>query len=341
MMTVEPDSLAKQILSGNRRALAQAITLVESTRSDDRLSALKLLELLLPHTGNSIRLGISGIPGVGKSTFIEAIGNHIIDQGHRIAVLTIDPSSMISGGSILGDKTRMDSLSRNNSAYIRPSPSKANSGGVSRRTRESILLCEAAGFDVILVETVGVGQTETQVSEMTDMFILLMQPGTGDELQGIKRGIMELADLILINKADGELVKLAERAKADYMNALRLLHAADISDSSVAVMTCSSRDQNGLAEAWECILSHNQMLRESGKLELSRSSQSRDWLWAEVKDGLLQIFNANENVLQRIPTLESDVMTGRTPPTVAAQQLIELFLSSEKSANIARGHTND
>ncbi|MCP4995672.1 MAG: methylmalonyl Co-A mutase-associated GTPase MeaB, partial [Gammaproteobacteria bacterium] len=204
-LNLEIETLANEVLAGNRRALARAITLIESTRRDHRTSAIVLLERLIPHSGKSIRLGISGVPGVGKSTFIEALGNHIIDAGHQVAVLTVDPSSAISGGSILGDKTRMESLSRRKEAYIRPSPAGKTLGGVTRRSREALILCEAAGFDVIIVETVGVGQSETRVAEMADMFILLLLPGAGDELQGIKRGIMELADLILINKADDEL----------------------------------------------------------------------------------------------------------------------------------------
>ena len=216
-------ALADGVLDGSRRALAQAITLIESTRNDHRAAASALLERLIPYAGNSMRLGISGVPGVGKSTFVEALGNHVIDAGHRVAVLTVDPSSAISGGSILGDKTRMEKLSRRSEAYIRPSPAGKTLGGVTRRSREALILCEAAGFDVIIVETVGVGQSETKVADMTDMFVLLLLPGAGDELQGIKRGIMELADLILINKADDDLLALADRATAEYRNALRLL----------------------------------------------------------------------------------------------------------------------
>ena len=244
------EALADGVLDGNRRALAQAITLIESTRRDHRAAASDLLERLMPHAGGSIRLGISGVPGVGKSTFIEALGNHVIDPGHRVAVLTVDPSSAISGGSILGDKTRMELLSRRPEAYIRPSPAGKTLGGVTRRSREALILCEAAGFDVIIVETVGVGQSETKVADMTDMFVLLLLPGGGDELQGIKRGIMELADLILINKADDELKALAGRSAAEYRNALRLLHPRS-ANWKVEVQTCSARDGTGIAEAWE------------------------------------------------------------------------------------------
>jgi LAO/AO transport system kinase len=221
----ETAALADGVLEGNRRALARAITLIESERPDHRVTASALLERVIPHSGNSIRLGISGAPGVGKSTFIEALGNYLIDAGHRVAVLTVDPSSSISGGSILGDKTRMELLSRRGEAYIRPSPAGKTLGGVTRRSREALILCEAAGFDVIIVETVGVGQSETRVADMTDMFLLLLLPGAGDELQGIKRGIMELADLILINKADDDLLALADRAAAEYHSALQLFRA--------------------------------------------------------------------------------------------------------------------
>ena len=223
-MQINPQELAEGIRSGDRRALAKGITLVESTRADHREAAARLLELIMPYTGNSIRLGISGVPGVGKSTFIESFGNHVISQGHRLAVLAVDPTSALSGGSILGDKTRMETLARHPDAYIRPSPAGQTLGGVTRRTRETLLLCEAAGFDVIIVETVGVGQSETAVAQMTDMFLLLLLPGGGDELQGIKRGIMELADLILVNKADGDQQAAANRTVADYRMAVHFLH---------------------------------------------------------------------------------------------------------------------
>jgi LAO/AO transport system kinase len=230
---------ARAILNGNRRALARAITLIESTRRDHRTEAGALLEKLMPHTGNSIRVGISGAPGVGKSTFIEALGNYLIDKGHKPAVLTVDPSSAISGGSILGDKTRMETLARREEAYIRPSPAGNTLGGVTRRSRETLLLCEAAGFDIILVETVGVGQSETKVAEMTDMFVLLLQPGAGDRLQGIKRGIMELADLVLINQADDGREELALRSANEYKNALQLLRPRS-AEWTVEVKTCSA-----------------------------------------------------------------------------------------------------
>ena len=325
----ETEALAEGVLGGNRRALARAITLIESTRGDHRAAASELLERLMPHAGGSIRLGISGVPGVGKSTFIEALGNHVIDQGHRVAVLTVDPSSAISGGSILGDKTRMELLSRRPEAYIRPSPSGNTLGGVTRRSREALILCEAAGFDVIIVETVGVGQSETKVAEMTDMFILLLLPGGGDELQGIKRGIMELADLILINKADDELKALAGRSAADFRNALRLLHPRSV-NWKVEVQTCSARDGTGIAETWEVALQHRQVLETSGEFSSRRAAQARAWLWSEVQDSLISALQGDPEVRKQIPALEMAASEGRIPPTIAARQLLDIFLKRHK-----------
>jgi LAO/AO transport system kinase len=321
--------LADAVLKGNRRALAQAITLVESTRIDHRDAASDLLQRLLPHSGDSIRLGVSGVPGVGKSTFVEALGNHVIDAGHRVAVLTVDPSSAISGGSILGDKTRMESLSRRPEAFIRPSPAGKTLGGVTRRSREALILCEAAGFDVVIVETVGVGQSETKVADMTDMFVLLQLPGAGDELQGIKRGIMELADLILINKADDELQALAGRSAAEYRNALRLLHPRS-ANWKVEVHTCSARDGAGIAEAWDIVLQHHDMLEVSGQLKQRRATQARDWMWSEVSDSLITALQGDAEVQKQIPALEAAASEGRIPPTIAAKQLLELFLKRRK-----------
>lgn len=319
------EALADLIRKGDRRALAQAITLIESTRSDHRVEASVLLESLIPYAGRSIRLGISGVPGVGKSTFIEALGNHVIDQGHRVAVLTVDPSSAISGGSILGDKTRMELLSRRPEAYIRPSPSGNTLGGVTRRSREALLLCEAAGFDVIIVETVGVGQSETRVADMTDTFMLLLLPGGGDELQGIKRGIMELADLVLINKADDDLQSLAGRSAAEYRTALRLLHPRS-ADWKVEVQTCSARDGTGIGEAWESVLRHRQVLESTGEFERRRAAQARGWMWSEVHDSLITALQGDPEVRQRIPELEAAASDGRIPPTTAARQLLDIFL---------------
>jgi len=328
-LTLDSATLAGRVLEGNRRALAQAITLVESTRSDHRVAASDLLQRLIPHAGGSIRLGISGVPGVGKSTFIEALGNHLIDAGHHVAVLTVDPSSAISGGSILGDKTRMETLSRRPEAYIRPSPAGKTLGGVTRRSREALILCEAAGFDVVIVETVGVGQSETRVADMTDMFVLLLLPGGGDELQGIKRGIMELADLILINKADDELQTLAGRSAAEYSNALRLLHPRSV-DWKVEVKTCSARDGMGIAEAWEVVLRHHDVLEASGQLTARRASQARDWMWSEVEDSLVTALQSDPEVVRQIPALEAAASEGKIPPAIAARQLLEIFLKRHK-----------
>ncbi len=326
---MDPEALANGVLEGKRRALARAITLVESTRADHRAAADSLLERLIPHAGRSIRLGVSGVPGVGKSTFVEALGNHVIDQGRRVAVLTVDPSSAISGGSILGDKTRMEVLSRRPEAYIRPSPAGKTLGGVTRRSREAMILCEAAGFDVIIVETVGVGQSETRVAEMTDMFVLLLLPGGGDELQGIKRGIMELADLVLVNKADDDLRAAAGRSVADYRSALRLLHPR-LADWKVPVRTCSARDGVGIAEAWETVLHYRDTLEASGQLAARRAAQARAWMWSEVNDSLVAALQSDPEVRKRIPALEAAASEGRIPPGIAAAQLLEIFLQRYK-----------
>ncbi len=332
---MDPEKLAKGVLEGKRRELARAITLIESTRDDHRAAAGDLLQRLTPHAGKSIRLGISGVPGVGKSTFVEALGNHVIDVGHRVAVLTVDPSSAISGGSILGDKTRMELLSRRLEAYIRPSPSGNTLGGVTRRSREAMILCEAAGFDVIIVETVGVGQSETRVAEMTDMFVLLLLPGGGDELQGIKRGIMELADLILVNKADGDLQSVAGRSAAEYRNALRLLHPR-LADWKVAVRTCSAREGVGIAEAWEAALQYRDTLEASGQFVVRRARQAQAWMWSEVNDNLSKALHSDPEVLKRIPALEAAAGEGRIPPSVAARQLLEFFFERQNQQDKIR-----
>jgi len=317
--------LAAEVRHGDRRALARAITLIESTRNDHHAQANALLEELMPSTGQSVRLGISGAPGVGKSTFIEALGNHIIDAGHKVAVLTVDPSSAISGGSILGDKTRMETLSRRPEAFIRPSPAGRTLGGVARRSRETLLLCEAAGFDVIIVETVGVGQSETRVADMTDMFVLLLQPGSGDELQGIKRGIMELADLVLVNKADDGLEALAGRSAADYRSALRLLHPRSAAWSA-EVRTCSARDGHGIDEAWRLVEAHQRTLRENGLLQNRRAEQARSWLWAELEDALMADFSANPAVRTQLAVLEEAAVRGELPAATAAERLMDIYL---------------
>lgn len=322
--SINPLELAEQIIQGNRRALARGITLVESTRYDHRQLASELLELIMPHTGNSIRLGISGVPGVGKSTFIETFGNHVIDQGHQVAVLAVDPTSALSGGSILGDKTRMENLSRRQEAFIRPSPAGGTLGGVTRRTRETLLLCEAAGFDVILVETVGVGQSETAVAEMTDMFLLLLLPAGGDELQGIKRGIMELADLVMVNKADGDHLPAANRTVADYRMALHFLHPRS-KNWTARVQALSALREQGVDEVWDSVTDFRTVMTESGELESRRSAQSRAWLWSETADRLLSELKEDIGIKQLVPELEDAVTNGTLPATVAAQKLINKF----------------
>jgi LAO/AO transport system kinase len=338
MTTADIQSLAEAVRSGDRRALSRAITLIESTRTDHRQASNSLLELLMPHTGGAIRLGVSGAPGVGKSTFIEAFGNHVIDQGRRVAVLTVDPSSVISGGSILGDKTRMESLARRESAFIRPSPAGAMLGGVSRRSRETLLLCEAAGFDLVVVETVGVGQSETRVADMTDMFLLLLQPGGGDELQGIKRGIMELADLILINKADGHLEALARQSASDFRAALRLLQPRS-THWSVPVKTCSSLEMTGIHAAWEAILGYQEALTESGEWLTRRSDQARSWLWAELEDALISDLRMNPDIRARLPELEAAAAAGELPASTAATRLLQLYLRRSNEAGQSKEKT--
>lgn len=317
--------LAERLKQGDRRALARAITLIESERGDHRDAAEKLLDLLLPATGRAIRLGISGPPGVGKSTFIESFGLFAIDKGRRVAVLAIDPSSRVSGGSILGDKTRMAELSRRPEAFIRPSPAGLALGGVARRSREALLICEAAGFDLVIVETVGVGQSETAVAELVDMFLLLLLPSGGDDLQGIKRGIMELADLVLVNKADGDLKAAAVRTAADYANALRLMHPLHRAWTA-EVLTLSALQGEGLATVWEKVLDFDRRMRDSGELAMRRRDQARAWLWRELSDSLLDLLKAKPGMAERLAALEARVVSGKTTPGAAAREVLAQFL---------------
>ena len=316
--------LADKIRSGDRRALARGITLVESRREDHRLAAEKLLDLLLPKTGKSIRLGVSGPPGVGKSTFIEAFGQYLIDAGHQVAVLAIDPSSKISGGSILGDKTRMTELAKRKEAFIRPSPAGETLGGVARRTREAMLLCEAAGFDVVIVETVGVGQSETAVAEMTDMFLLLLSPGGGDDLQGVKRGVMELADLLIVNKADGDLAAAAERTASDYAHALRLMHSLH-ADWQPGVVKCSALKGEGMAAVWDKVQAFRKATTKTGEFDTRRREQAKDWLWQEVSDGLLDRLKSDPDRADRLARLETKVSQRKASPAAAARSLLSSF----------------
>jgi GTPase len=327
-MTIDSQQLVAAVLAGERRALSRAITLVESSREDHRAEAAKMLEGLVPSSGKSIRIGISGVPGVGKSTFIEAFGNHIADQGHRVAVLAVDPSSAITGGSILGDKTRMETLSRRDDVFIRPSPTGGTLGGVTRRTRESMLICEAAGFDVVIVETVGVGQSETAVADMTDMFLLMLLPGGGDELQGIKRGIMELADMVIVNKADGDMTATARHSASDYMSALQLLHPRT-KNWSVPVKTCSALENRGVDVIWGGVEEYIQTISSSGELSERRALQAKTWMWSEITEGLITALRHDTSASQRIAQLEQQVVEGRLPPTMAASELIETFLGKK------------
>ncbi|MCK0141650.1 methylmalonyl Co-A mutase-associated GTPase MeaB [Aliiroseovarius sp. F20344] len=314
--------LAKRVIAGERRALARAITLVESGRADHREQAVELLEATAPENRQALRIGLSGTPGVGKSTFIEAFGMFLIEKGLKVAVLAVDPSSARSGGSILGDKTRMESLSREKNAFIRPSPSQAQMGGVARRTREAVALCEAAGFDIVLIETVGVGQSETMVAEMSDLFLLLLAPAGGDELQGVKRGIMEIADLILVNKADGPLKETAMRTCADYAGALRLLRKRvyDPEGFPKALMV-SAVTQDGLPEAWETMEELVAWRREHGHWEKRRAAQARHWFEEDLRIGLLSALETGD-ARARIDALGGQVAAGELSASRAADQML-------------------
>ncbi len=323
-----PEELVRGILRGDRVVLGQAITLVESSRPDHQQLALEVVEACLPHAGKARRLGITGVPGVGKSTFIEALGQHVIDRGHRVAVLAIDPTSKVSGGSILGDKTRMEKLAARPEAFIRPSPAGEQLGGVAARTREAIILCEAAGYDLVLVETVGVGQSETAVHSMVDCFLLLLLPGGGDELQGIKRGIVEMADLIAVNKADGERLPLAREAQRAYRNALRLMppHPAGWQPR---VLRCSALTGEGIAEVWEAVEAFFAQAQASGYLQENRARQARFWLHESIDQRLRQLFLGHPQVQALLPRFEREVEAGRMSALRAATLLMEAFAGKE------------
>jgi LAO/AO transport system kinase len=318
------DKLAEPVQSGDRRALARAITLVESTRAADRERAERLLSALLPLAGKAMRIGISGAPGAGKSTFIEAFGAHLCGEGHKVAVLAVDPSSRRSGGSILGDKTRMERLARDPKAFIRPSPAGTTLGGVARRTREAMLLVEAAGFDVVLVETVGVGQSEVAVADMVDLFVLLVSPGGGDDLQGIKRGVMELADLVLVTKADGDLAKAAGRAASDYHAALHLIRPK-YTGLAPEVMKVSATEGVGIDAAWSAMQRFHESLANSGQLKRLRQDQARRWFQTEVQAVLAEEISRDPAVAARAASIEAEVVAGRTLPHAAARLLIKSF----------------
>ena len=338
-----PDQIISGVVAGSpaaqRRAMAKAITLLESTRADHRLQADGLLSALMPHTGRSFRLGISGVPGVGKSTFIEALGLRLIAQGHRVAVLAVDPSSSVSGGSILGDKTRMEHLSMDERAYIRPSPSSGTLGGVAEKTREAMLVCEAAGYDVVIVETVGVGQSETAVHGMTDMFCLLQLPNAGDDLQAIKKGVMELADLVVINKADID-PDAATRARAQITSSLRLLgmhgnpghlhHDQQIWHPQV-IQISALRDQ-GVDSFWSAVSEYRRLQTANGRLASRRQSQARAWMWERIDAGLAQHFRAHPQVQARLPQLQADVVAGKVVASAAARELLAAFAAPVQGA---------
>jgi LAO/AO transport system kinase len=319
-----PDTkaLAKELRAGHRAALARAITLIESRRADHQASARELVQALLPDTGKAMRVGITGAPGVGKSTTIDTLGMDLIERGHKVAVLAVDPSSARTGGSILGDKTRMARLSASDHAFIRPSPSSGTLGGVAAKTREAMLLCEAAGFDVVLVETVGIGQSETAVCDMTDCFLALMLPGAGDELQGIKKGLVELADMIAINKADGDNVKRANMAAAEYRSALHILTPRS-EHWYPPVLTYSALTGNGIAELWQKVLDHRTAMNASGDFAARRREQQVKWMWSMLEGRMMARLRSDATIRARVKKTEAEVAEGRLTPSVAAEQIAE------------------
>jgi LAO/AO transport system kinase len=321
MMVKDPQIYVQGVLEGNRRMMSKTITLIESALPAHQALAQAIVDELLPHTGRGVRLGITGVPGVGKSAFIERLGVMLVEKGHRVAVLAVDPSSSRSGGSVLADKTRMERLATEDRAYIRPSPSGGSLGGVARKTREAVLVCEAAGYDIVIIETVGVGQSEITVKSMVDFFLVLMLAGAGDELQGIKKGILELADAIAINKADGDNIEKADAARAEYEKAVHLLRPA--SPTWVTpVLTCSAVTRAGINDIWEAVLKHHTLYTKTGELEKLRNQQALEWVRALVEETLMRRFYENPDVAKRLPGLLQDVERGAMTPTSAANRLI-------------------
>ena len=316
--------LKKELRAGHRAALARAITLIESRRSDHQAAARDLVQALLRETGKAIRVGITGSPGVGKSTTIDALGMYLIERGHKVAVLAVDPSSARTGGSILGDKTRMAQLAASDSAYIRPSPASGTLGGVAAKTREAMLLCEAAGFDVVLVETVGIGQSETAVCDMTDFFLALMLPGAGDELQGIKKGLVELADMIAVNKADGDNIKRANLAAGEYRSALHILTPRS-EHWHPPVLTYSALTGSGIETLWQKILDHRTAMKASGEFTTRRQQQQVKWMWSMLEQRMMARLRADASVRAKVKRIETEVAAGRISPALAAEQMAEML----------------
>ncbi|OQY14156.1 MAG: methylmalonyl Co-A mutase-associated GTPase MeaB [Desulfobacteraceae bacterium 4572_187] len=318
------------VLEGNRRVIAKTITLVESSLSAHQETAKTIIDTLLPYSGKAVRIGITGVPGVGKSAFIESFGMMLLKDKHRIAVLAVDPSSKKSGGSVMGDKTRMERLSVEKSAFIRPSPSGGTLGGVARKTRETMIVCEASGFDVMIVETVGVGQSETTVASMVDFFLVLMLSGAGDELQGIKKGVLELADAVAITKADGDNIEKAKRARKEYETALHLINPS-YANWSPPVVTCSALNLEGIKKIWKIILNHREKLKSTGGFEENRKNQSIDWMWSLVEEGLKDQFYKNPDIKKMLPKIKKEVERGKTAPTAAAYELLSSFSNKRYS----------
>ncbi|MAI79497.1 MAG: methylmalonyl Co-A mutase-associated GTPase MeaB [Deltaproteobacteria bacterium] len=319
------EQYVEEIRAHKRRGVARAITLIESSRPEQAAVGQSILDQLLPDSGNALRIGITGPPGVGKSTFIEGLGLLLVEKGLRVAVLAVDPSSPVTGGSILGDKTRMETLSQSDSAFVRPSPSGGSLGGVAHRTREVMLLCEAAGYDVILIETVGIGQSEVTVSSMVDFFLVLLLPAGGDQLQGIKRGVMELADLLVVNKADGPTQLLAEKTRQEYDSALSLIRPSSKAWQPRALLS-SALEREGLSEIWSAVESHHEALQSTGEFSQRRREQSRNWMWSLLNRGLREALDTDPKVAEALPQLEKDVQEQRRTPASAAQEILNDFL---------------